>query len=286
MCNISGLIELILFADDTSVFMSHHDIITLQNNFNTEFAKLVDWLNNNKLVLNIKKTNFMTFTRKHIDATLIKIKIKDSFIEQVKQTTFLGVTIDNKLTWNEHTSVICNKIAKRIGLFYKLKSFPKETLMILYNTLILPHLYYCILTWACSSMQNTNRLLVLQKKIIRVVYHSQYLAHTLPIFLNLKTLRMPDIYVYQCAIFMYLCNNKLLPTSIISYFQLNKNIHEHQTRSSNHFHFPLTKTSTYQNTIFYKGPLIWNGLPIAIRQSRTLSGFKRKMKCYLLQKYS
>lgn len=96
----------------------------------------------------------------------------------------LGVTIDDELNWKEHTGVVCNRLAKHVGVFYKLKFVPKERLMILYNTLILPHLNYCILVWACSSMQNTNRLLILQKKIIRIISHSQYLAHTIPLFYN------------------------------------------------------------------------------------------------------
>ena len=286
ICNVSKVLELILFADDTSVFMSHQDITVLQNRFNTEFDKLVDWLYDNKLVLNIKKTNFMTFTNKHIDITQVKVKVKDSFIDQVIHTTFLGITIDNKLTWKEHTGVICNKISKHVGVFYKLKFFPKETLMILYNTLILPHLYYCILIWAHSSVLNMNRLLMFQKKIVRIVTHSQYLAHTMPLFYSLKTLRISDIYVYHCAIFMYLCFNELLPNAILQYFELNKNIHGHQTRYSNNFHIPGVRTLVCQNTIFFRGPKIWNEIPLEIRLSPSLNSFKRKMKLYLLQQYS
>ena len=64
ICNVLKVLELILFADDTSVFMSHQDIVSLQNMFNAEFAKLVNWLYINKLVINIKKTYFMIFTKK------------------------------------------------------------------------------------------------------------------------------------------------------------------------------------------------------------------------------
>ena len=156
--------------------------------------------------------------KKTIDVTQIKVKVKESVIEHVTHLTFLGVTIDDELNWKQHTGVVCNRLAKHVGVFYKLKFLPKEILTILYNTLILPNLNYCILVWACSSMQNTNRLLILQKKIIRIISHSQYLAHTLPLFYNLIFFKVNNIYVYQCAIFMYLCFKKLLPNTILQYF--------------------------------------------------------------------
>ena len=120
--------------------MSHTDKNLLQQMFNSEFDKIVDWLHNNRLVLNLKKTNFMIFSKKHIDYDAFAIKIKDYSIQRTSHVKFLGVTLDDKLSWNEHTGVICNRLSKNIGVLNKLKSCSKEVLMMLYNTLILPHL--------------------------------------------------------------------------------------------------------------------------------------------------
>ena len=110
MCNISDKLQFIKFADDTSVFMSHPQFDVLQDAFTNEVAKLIEWLQANKLVLNITKTNYMVFTNKFIDTDDLIINIDTSRILRVSHVKFLGVIIDDSLTWKEHTGVICNKI--------------------------------------------------------------------------------------------------------------------------------------------------------------------------------
>ena len=130
-----------------------------------------------------------------------------------------------------------------------------------------------------------NRLFILQKRAVRIITHSEYLAHTKPIFSLLKLLNVYDLYNFQCAIFMYLCYNKLLPASALIHFNLNMQVHGHQTRSSSNFHLPPTRTTTFHESIYFNGPLIWNNLPSSIRQSPSLNIFKRRYKHHLLQNY-
>ena len=155
ICNVSEQLKLILFADDTSVFMSNTDINVLQQKFTTELNKLVNWLGINRLVLNIKKI----FSNKNINVDSVSIKITNIPIQRVSHVKFLGVTIDEKLSWNQHTGAICNRLSQIIGILYKLHSLPKKIVLLLFNTLILPHLNYCIYIWGNCSDQNMSRLL-------------------------------------------------------------------------------------------------------------------------------
>jgi len=282
MCNISEVLNCILFADDTSIFMSHTDVQYLQNNFNDEIDKLIDWLYNNKLVLNLDKTNFMVFTNMQIDKNNIVVKIKDTEIKRVNSLKFLGIIIDDKLTWNEHTGVICNTLSKNIGIMNNLRFLPKEVLLMLYNALVSPYLNYCIVIWANSSIQNMNRLFKLQKRAIRIISHSSYLAHTAPSFSCLNILNIYKLYEFQCAIFMYMCHKNVLPGSLLMYFDVNSTVHNYETRSANNYRLPLIRTNAFQKSIFFKGPKIWNEIPNDIKSSLSLNVFKKNYKHPLL----
>ena len=286
ICNVSDTLNLILFADDTSVFMSHKNLQQLQQNFNTEFQKIVNWLNVNKLVLNLNKTHYMIFTNKVIDNNDVLISVNDTPIQRVRHVNFLGVLIDDKIKWNEHIGVICNRLSRNVGVLNKIKSLPRDVLVMLYNTLIQPHLNYCIIAWACTSDQNLTRLLRLQKRAMRIISHSDIHAHSTPLFCHLKILNIYDLFEFQVALFMYQCYHGLLPSSLLEYFNLNQTIHKYQTRNASNFHFQQIRTALFRNSVFFKGPKIWNSTPTLIKQSPTLNCFKRRYKQYLLENYT
>ena len=97
ICQVSRLLSMVLFADDTNVFCSGDDLDTLQKNINEELYKLKLWFDWNKLSLNVSKTKFMFFGRFRLN-TQLKIEIDGVAIEQVHKIKFLGVTIDDKLS--------------------------------------------------------------------------------------------------------------------------------------------------------------------------------------------
>ena len=90
-----------MFADDTNIFIQGKDISQIQNDMNEEMIKISAWLKINKLSLNIDKTHFMLFKGKKIRKG-IKIKIDDKVINQVSETKFLGICIDENLSWKSH----------------------------------------------------------------------------------------------------------------------------------------------------------------------------------------
>ena len=85
---------------------------------------------------------------------------------------------------------ISNKISRSLGIMCKLKWFlPQNILKILYNSLILPHLQYCILSWSFKS----DRIFKLQKRAARIITCSKYNAHTEPLLQMLNLLKIEDI---------------------------------------------------------------------------------------------
>ena len=80
---------------------------------------------------------------------------------------------------------------------------PKSSLRMLYYSLIYPYFYYCNIVWASTYKTNLRRLVILQKRIIRIINKSHFNAHTEPIFKDLGILKFNDIHLLQLGQFMY-----------------------------------------------------------------------------------
>ena len=111
-----------MYADDSSLFFSSSNLASLISIANSDLEKIFEWLNANKLSLNIKKTKYMIFSKKmNIPNPSRQLLINNSPIERVKEFKFLGFVIDEHLSWTYHILYISNKISKMIGLFINLE---------------------------------------------------------------------------------------------------------------------------------------------------------------------
>ena len=87
----SQILSFILFADDTNLFLNHHDVMTLYNTMNQEVKEVTAWLTANKLSLNINKTNFIFKSNRKKLKHKANVIINEHIIDQVKYTKFLGI---------------------------------------------------------------------------------------------------------------------------------------------------------------------------------------------------
>ena len=138
------------------------------------------------------------------------LKVNNSNIERVTQFNFLGVILHSHMTWNKHINHISTKIARSMGILYRLRNvYPEYVLNTIYNTLILPHFHYCLLLWG-SVVKDNHSLHLLQKKALRIITYSDYLAHTEPLCKRLRILKISDMFSVALWKFYYkLMNNKL-----------------------------------------------------------------------------
>ena len=128
--------------------------------------------------------------QRNINNLKLNLQINGTDIEQVSEFNFLGIMLDKNLSWNAHSQKISCKISIVNGILNRLKRFlPAEILKTIYNALIQPHLNYGILLWG----RNTKRIRKLQKWAIRSITCSKYNAHTDPLFIKLKLLKIDDI---------------------------------------------------------------------------------------------
>ena len=276
--------KFILFADDTSIFTSGRDLNSLYQLVNKQLFNISHWMQANKLILNTEKTNYMIFgTRPTGNITVdLKLKYRNNEITKVECAKFLGIYLDDKLSWNYHINELCIKLARNIGVLYRLQFLPQKILKLLYYSLVSSHLNYCNTIWGFTSNNNLDRILKLQKRAIRIITHSNFLSHSKPLFRQLEILPIHDMLSLNMAAFMFsLYNNAPLPMSFKEHFILNCNIHLYNTRCAQNFHLPLHRTSLSKNTLFFNGPMLWNKIPQIIKESKSLQQFKRLYKSYL-----
>ena len=290
--NSTEKFDLIMYADDTTMYipidntsLSSQELTTTLNN---EMGNISDWFKVNKLALNEKKTKYMLFGMPQREIKSINLKIDEKQIEMVKQFNFLGLELDNNMNWSCHINKIATKISKSIGIMNKVKYIlPQHILLMLYNTLILPHLNYCLLTWGTQ----TTRMFKLQKKAMRILNLSKYNAHTEPIFKMLRILKLEDLYKYRMMKFYY----KLRTFNIPSYFArcLETIIRQtsHNTRFQNELHLPhLRILHDYgKRGIHYNLIKITNEMPRNVMSkvfTHSLSGFSNYAKDTILDQYS
>ena len=173
----------------------------------------------------------MVFTRKRKISVDISLSIDSNVITEVNSTKFLGVFLDNKLTWKKHIDYIVAKLSRGIGLISKArKLLNADALLTLYYSFLYPYLCYCNHVWGSTYITNLQKLVVLQKKIVRMISGSGYRDHTDPLFTNLSLIKFVDLNKYMIGKFMFRYHVDDVPHIFEGYFSKISDIHDYETR--------------------------------------------------------
>ena len=209
--------------------------------------------------------------------TELNLKIDNIEIERVYENKFLGVVLDDKICWKPHIRHVGVKIAKSIAVINKAKHILNtRSLHILYCTMILPYLTYCVEAWGNTYKTAIHPLSILQKRALRVINNTGYRDHTNILFYNSHILKFPDLIKFKTAQVMYRAKNKLLPTNIQNRFP-DKEIH-YDLRNPSDFEQPLARLTLKSMSVASCGMSLWSGLAEDIRKSLNINHFKRKLK--------
>ena len=211
-----------------------------------------------------------------------QIIIENNVLQQVDNTKFLGVYIDQHLTWKTHVNFIAAKISKSVGLLYKAKYYlPSKSLLTLYYALIYPYLTHCNLIWASTYVTNLQRIYLRQKRAVQAISKADYKASSKPLLANLKILDVFSIYSLQESSFMYPYHNDALPIAFTQIFQTGNQIHQYSTTYSDFYRPHTCRTNINKFSILFQGPRIWNSLPNNIKNAPAFKMFKRVIKPFL-----
>ena len=279
----SPKLEFLLFADDTSIFLSHRDPKELRKILNIELCHVSDWLKSNKLSLNVAKSNFLHFRNKNdTNNQRIKLFIDKSEIEEKEFAKYLGIIIDNKLTFAQHIDYLETKLNKGNAIIAKLRHFSPETVVRnLYFAHIQSHLNYGLLIWGNAAITHLNKLKKSQEKAIKIMTFKNKHDIVVPrLFKNVDILPMNFMKSLNSGLFIWKIQNNILPNCTLKLPALNgvnKN-----PRDSLKLIIPFRNTEFGKRTIFYIGIKEWNKIPNEIKSLTSLNLFKKNYKKYLI----
>ena len=284
LAHVSDKLFALLFADDSNMFLSGKDPNELISVMNTEMKKVIDWLNINKLSLNLKKTHFIIFRRKRARINVCENLIVNGItISMTDQSKFLGVIIDKHLSFMQHIQHIKSKISKEIGILYKCsRIFDEKTLLTLYYSFVYPYFNYCLPVWGSTYESYLAPLVILQKKAVRLIYGAKRYDHTEPIFQALKLLKLGQLYVYSIQLIMFKFAKNALPNIFDAFFQRNTSVHYHNTRQQLLYRLPLLRTSPACKTVRLRGVHTFNYFSRSLSYDCVYVTYKFNLKNHIL----
>jgi len=205
----------------------------------------------------------------------------------VDKFKFLGVIIDDRMSWKPHILSISSTVAKNSGIMKRIRSkIDARATLLLYDTLILPHLNYCNIIWASSFRSQLCKIYRLQKKAIRLVFRANKLTHSAPLFHKLSCPSFYDLYNLQLASFVYIHTYQSDNDAFQSYFVANTAVHTHDTMSATKLHCIYARTQLCASSVRICSPVHWNLIPLDIQSLPSLKLFKKYMKLRLVSLYS
>lgn len=170
--------------------------------------------------------------------------------------------MDSNLNWNAHIESVAGKLRSGLYALNRTKNLlSSDLLRLMYYGLFHCHIQYGIALWGSASTTSLAKLLVLQKKALRSVFHTSLRASTSELFIRAGILKIYDVYKKECLKISFRYVNGTLPMPLTKFFQTNNAIHAYNTRQADRPHIQRFRYSTYRNSFIHQGPTLWACLP-------------------------
>jgi len=157
---------------------------------------------------------------------------------------YLGVIVDEKLTWKEHCKQMCSTISKYVGVMCKVKHYVnKHALRMLYHSLINSRAQYGIIAWGNAGSCHLQPISAVLNRAMRCLNTDKLLTNKVTtIYKMQKILQLEDVFNLEVSKFMYKYNTSQLPATFNNYFKLITDVHTYNTRQVKTRQFALPKT--------------------------------------------
>jgi len=222
------------FADDTNLLFSSKNPDILHKQINAELKILFDWLCANRLSLNASKTEFIIFRPPRLNLNKrVTLKLNGVTIFESTKIKYLGIILDSRLSWKHHVNELCKKLGRTLGMIYKVRHLcTPSVLRSLYFSLFNSHLSYGLSVWGQCIAEYSEKIKLIQKKIVRAISFADFDASTKPLMKELKILSLDDLYKMQIASLMWDYDHGSLPHSLKNLFTRRSTVHTINLRNT------------------------------------------------------
>ena len=275
-----------MFADDTAIAIRAQQPVELQAKLHWLLPLVAKWFQSNRLSLNASKTFYQLFSKKSTD--YLDVAINDFKIERKASVKYLGIIIDENLKWENQINNVSTTLSRNIGAMSRVKFYlSSKHLLLLYNTLILPYLNYCAAVWGSNYPSKIDKIIKLQKRVVRIIDKKPFFFHTKDIFVKYKILKFPDVVKVQQAVILLNYLKGELPNIIHEMFKLHVPAN---TRAIKHFQIPHASTNYRLFSLSVAAPRAWNSMVSSLFKDITevptkKFTFKKYLREYILQHY-
>ena len=276
-----------LFADDSNIFITSQSPYTLKNELKTAIGRILRWLEDNKLTVNLNKTQYSIFQTKNMNIPdwLNNIKINNNTIKRVHSARFLGIILDEKLKWDDHVKQLSESLTQIINAFKIIKNYvPEDKKRMLYYAYIYSRIQYGIEMYGTASKKLIKKVQTKQNRAIKVLHNKNFYTPTTQLHKELRYPLVKDIEKINVCKFVHKQRNNKTPKIFNDLFTENKDKHKYNTRQSQNLATPLAATNFSQKTIDFRGPRTWNSIPMKIRKLECNKHFGKKLRAHLIDK--
>ena len=273
----------------TNLLIINKSLKRLNNLLNIDLNNLTNWLNANKISLNVSKTELIIFKpkRKPLDFNM-KIKLNGKRLYPTDSVRYLGVKIDSKLNWNSHVNAIATKLNRANAMLYKVRDFVNANILkSIYYALFESHINYACIIWG-QNISTINHLYILQKKALRIINFKEHNAHSSPLFHYSKIIKVADkVKIENCLFINKYTNNKLL-SIFTNWFTFSSMSHNYQTSfaSKGSLQIPSVQTTSYgKNGFVYSVIRTWNDIQKEMKGVMLNTFSLAKLKSLLIEFY-
>ena len=275
-----------LSVDDTAICISDSSAIEMNRRLNATLNTVVHWFTRNKLSANLKKTKLMFFGTQATLSQMNEVKASTAGVtlETVHTFKYLGVMLDSLLSFNDHINYIKGKTFAKIKLLSKVSCIlDRDTLLLVYKTLILPILEYGTVIYHGMSVQNADTLQKLQNAACRSILKEDMYAHIAEMHTQLNLSTLYQRRCRQIAVEVYKCVHNLGTPGCSSMLIFKHEIHELNTRATDMelLHVLRTKLKVTERDFAVTGPSIWNQIPLHLRRLENLADFKTEISNFV-----
>ena len=271
-----------IFADDSSVESTHSSLNVLSTKIQNNVHQLAKWADLNHMSLNPKKTKYMCLTtrqkRQNLSSTSFQIQIMGHTIEETHSHKVLGITIDNTLSWSEHTEALSKKVSQRIFQLSKIKHFlDRNARKQFFYAHIDSLIRYASTLWDSASANVLKSLVRLHKRAVKLVLLKSTTL-TNDDYKAVGILPFKSQLEHNKAMMMHKIMTGNAPQSLINHFPINTN------RLSNKLLLPTPRLDLFKSSLVYSGSVYWNNLPATLKTTRNPVSFRKLLKRFLINK--
>ena len=284
ICLLPMYSRIILFADDTTLYNHHKSLQFLKYMMEHDMGMLTDWFKANQLSLNVEKTILIKFWPNNAP---FEVNIGNSTIKNSSSTKFLGVTIDDKLTWKDHVNVLSNKLLSNKRLLQNAKKLLSNvTLKHIYYAHIHSHLIYGLSVWGSMISKKMKKSLnQMQTTCLKLLSNKKQDQTQTEIFSQHEILPFPVLIKQELIKLGYNLSRNDVPIPITNiYKKEERKHHRYPTRRKNIPNIRKHTDPHFNKSFLCKSLVYYSELPGITRDIKNYNIFKKKLKMYLIKK--